>query len=318
MTSLGAGLAVPDWPLSYGKFIVVPMDWLRVPNFLAEHGHRVVAGTVGIMTMILAGLFWYAEKRPWVRFVALGAIGLVLVQALLGGLTVLTYLMDGISVSHALLGQSFFCVMVSLALFTTRNWQTEKPQIEDGAGTSTKKLCAILTGAIFLQLFFGAVMRHTASGLAVYDFPLSYGSFLPSLDETSIHNYNVDRQAIGLPDVAAWQIVFHMTHRLWAIGVCVTAILVARRILTTHKHSMELLLPLVAILSLLVVQVGLGALTIWTGRQPHVTTTHVGVGALILALSVILTLQSWRVIAVSANARESDSVASAIAPKATS
>src|SRR3972149_5273960 len=120
VTSTGSGLAVPDWPLSYGK-LMPPM----VGGVFYEHSHRMVATFVGLLTVILTVWIWRKEKRRWVRVLSLVALLAVILQGLLGGLTVLFLLPTGVSVGHAALAQTFFCVVTSLAFFTSRWWLSD-------------------------------------------------------------------------------------------------------------------------------------------------------------------------------------------------
>ena len=127
VTGNDAGLSVPDWPTSFGTF--------RMPRMVGgvkfEHGHRMIAGTVGILTIILAMWIWRQESRRWVRWVAFAAVMAVLAQALLGGITVLFFLPVAISTAHATLGQIFFCLAASLAFFTSAEWRWDETKVED-------------------------------------------------------------------------------------------------------------------------------------------------------------------------------------------
>lgn len=156
VTSTHSGLAVPDWPLSYGR-LMPPM----IGGIFYEHGHRMVAGTVGLLTLGLAILFARKEKRPWVRKVAWGALLLVVVQALLGGLTVLMRLPKPVSILHACVAQAFLSVLTALVVWTSRYWLSNPPPREDAAGKIP--LHHITTGlfiALYIQLILGAVLRH--------------------------------------------------------------------------------------------------------------------------------------------------------------
>src|SRR6266487_2521064 len=113
VTSHDAGLAVPDWPLSFGK-LFPKMDG----NVFWEHGHRIVATTVGVLTIGLATYLYRTERRTWMRRLGLVALGGVVAQGLLGGLTVKLMLPLGVSAAHATLAQLFFCTVVSLSVFT--------------------------------------------------------------------------------------------------------------------------------------------------------------------------------------------------------
>src|ERR1700676_4757310 len=114
VTSKEAGLSVPDWPLSYGQ--VMPE---MTGGVFFEHGHRMVATTVGMLTIVLAIWLWRAEPRPWMRKLGFVALGAVILQGVLGGLTVLLLLPPPVSISHACLAQLFFSTTVALMMFTS-------------------------------------------------------------------------------------------------------------------------------------------------------------------------------------------------------
>ncbi len=160
VTSNDAGLAVPDWPLSYGS-LAPPM----VGGIFYEHGHRVVATFVGMLTIVLAVWLRRSEPRGWVRRLGMVALSAVIAQGVLGGLTVLLYLPIPVSVTHAILAQIFFGTVVSLALFTSRWWQSDLPRLEDSGWPRVPALGVATVVAIFLQLILGAVFRHNAFGI---------------------------------------------------------------------------------------------------------------------------------------------------------
>jgi len=161
VTSNDAGLSVPDWPLSYGS-LAPPM----VGGIFYEHGHRMVASFVGLLTIVLALWLWRREPRRWVRRLGLMALGTVIAQGVLGGLTVLFYLPVPISVAHACLAQIFFGTVISLALFTSRWWQSDLPRLEDPGTPRVRSLAIWSVAAIFLQLVLGAALRHGGFGIA--------------------------------------------------------------------------------------------------------------------------------------------------------
>ncbi len=292
VTSKGAGLAVADWPLSYGK--LMPEGWFRAENVRAEHSHRMLAGTVGIMTLVLAIWVHRKEPRRWVQVFAWATFGGVVFQALLGAVIIKFLRPLAGLMSHAVTGQTFFCLTVCMALFTSPSWRREGSRIQSEAAGSLHGFCLALLAAVYLQLLLGALMRHTESGLAIPDFPLAYGKLIPPMDATSIHNINVDRFHAGFTDLAAGQILVHFLHRVWAGVVCVAALAVAWRVFKSFRDSGAILFPMLTILILLPTQVVLGAMAVLTAKQPHVATTHVAVGASILACSVVLCLQSFR------------------------
>ena len=156
VTSTDSGLAVPDWPLSYGTWFP-PM----VGGIVYEHGHRMIAGLVGLMILGLAAWLWRVEPRRWVRRLGYGALAAVAVQALLGGLTVLWLLPPQISIAHACLGQTVFCLIVALARATSPRWDHDAARWEGACATSLRRwsLAAALLAAC--QLLLGAIIRHT-------------------------------------------------------------------------------------------------------------------------------------------------------------
>jgi len=160
VTGNDAGLSVPDWPTSFGSF--------RMPRMVGgvkfEHGHRMIAGTVGILTILLAIWIWRQDSRRWLRWVGFAAVMAVLAQAVLGGITVLYYLPVAISTAHATLAQIFFCLAASMAFFTGSDWHWDEPKMEDTSTPSLQHLTMITTGAILVQLILGAVYRHSKDG----------------------------------------------------------------------------------------------------------------------------------------------------------
>ncbi len=270
VTSTGSGLAVPDWPLSYGQ-IMPPM----VGNVRFEHGHRMVASTVGLLTVILAVWLWKREPRLWVRRLGLAALFAVILQGLLGGLTVKMLLPAPVSVAHGALGQTFFCITVAIALFTSGAWlRPATPRDEPGTGVSLRTLSILTTLAVYVQLILGATMRHREAGLAIPDFPLAFGRVIPPFTS---------------PNVAV-----HFAHRAWAWVVATLVAITVTRVLRAHRDVPQLARPARLLAGLVVLQVLLGATTIWTQKAVLPTTFHVLNGALVLATSLVLTLQSQR------------------------
>lgn len=161
VTSTGSGLSVPDWPLSYGQYFPPMIGGIRF-----EHTHRVIAGFVALATLVLALLFYRKEKRLWVKRLSLLAFVAVIAQAVLGGITVLYYLPDAVSVLHACLAQTFFCLLAVLTLATSKEWLTT-PRVEAPVANSLFRLLCATTVFIYLQLIAGAILRHSGNGLAM-------------------------------------------------------------------------------------------------------------------------------------------------------
>jgi len=287
VTSTDSGLAVPDWPLSYGQ-LMPPM----VGGIFYEHGHRIVATLVGFLTTVFAAWLWLREPRRWMRILGVAAFVAVCLQGLLGGLTVLYLLPLSVSVSHATLAQSFFSLTVFLALSTSRWWGEGQRGIAEG-DSRMRIMSLLVAGSVFVQLILGALMRHTNSGLAVVDFPLAYGTLWPSLGREGLGRINDVRLTLDLLPVSGAQVLVHMAHRAWAIIVaCMVVLFVSRSYRWQGRVPRESFLIL---LLLLVFQLLLGALTIWTGRHVAVSTAHLAVGALVLASSVALSAMVHRV-----------------------
>jgi len=269
VTSTGSGLAVPDWPLAFGQ-VFPPM----VGGVLYEHGHRLTAALVGLLTAVLAVWIWVVERRAWVRGLAVVALLAILVQGVLGGLTVLYLLPMPISVAHALLAQMFFCLTVALTVVTGPEWARGAGRSGGPVGLEVATLSAVTVAVVFGQLILGAVMRHTGAGLAIPDFPLAFGRLIPPLESEPV--------------------LIHFLHRVGAVAVMACVAWTALRVRARHRKDAWLLRPTLALAGLLLVQLVLGALTIWTQRGVLVTTAHVAGGAGVLAASLTLTLRALR------------------------
>jgi cytochrome c oxidase assembly protein subunit 15 len=288
VTSTGSGLAVPDWPLSYGQ-VMPPM----VGGILYEHGHRMVATFVGLLTTILALWLWRKDDRPWVRVLGVTALGAVILQGVLGGLTVLYLLPTPVSVAHATLAQSFFSLTVLLALVTSRGWR-ESGAEPLPAAARTRFFILAAAGAVFLQLVLGAWMRHSDAGLAIPDFPLSYGRLLPPPGAEGLAWINEQRtQSYDLPPVEASQVWIHFAHRAGALLAGFTVIACGVHILRAHPSDQRLREPALVMMLLVLVQFLLGALTVWTGKGVQIATAHVATGALLFGSCVVLAARSF-------------------------
>src|SRR3954471_12100114 len=214
VTSTGSGLSVPDWPTTYGwNMFTFPLKhW--VGGIRYEHSHRLIASTVGLLTVILALWTWRVEPRRWVRRLGFTALGAVILQGLLGGITVLLFLPPAVSIGHAGLAQLFFCITLSLALFTSRSWR-EAPVVADEP--QLRRLCAATTGLIYVQILLGATMRHTGAGLAIPTFPLAFGHVLPPVWSAAI--------------------AIHFAHRVGALIVIAAILATAGHV--RHHHRGE-------------------------------------------------------------------------------
>lgn len=167
VTSTGAGLAVPDWPTTFG-YNMFFYPWSKmVGGVFYEHAHRLVASAVGLLTLLLALLLWFSEKRRWLRWLGIAALAFVILQGVIGGLRVVL-LQETLAILHACFAQAFFALAVSLAVFTSREWQIDVPKIELTDAGRIQRLSFLTTGLIYFQSIFGAVLRHTGAGLEMH------------------------------------------------------------------------------------------------------------------------------------------------------
>jgi len=268
VTSNDAGLAVPDWPTSFGKWPIT-YSYFRVPlvgGTLYEHGHRIVAQFIGVLTIVLAIWTQREDPRPWMRKLGWAGLGLVIGQGVVGGLTVLFYLPWAVSTSHAALGQSFFCLTVAMALFTSRGWIESQPlHLVEGRHPRLHTLTLLAVGAVFAQLVLGAAFRHNGMKLA----PHLFG-------------------AVVVTTVLVWTVMRtlsdHSQHKqlrrpamllLWLLILQLSLGFIAWMMRINYASAVQPMLP--AVLS---------------------TVAHVVNGALVLATCLVLAIQTQRHIAV--------------------
>jgi len=305
VTSKGVGLAVPDWPTTYGyNMFFFPFSKM-VGGIFYEHSHRLLASTVGFLTMILAGWIAWKDQRPWMRKLGWIAFLAVVAQGILGGLRVV-WLKDGIGIFHACLAQAFFVLISAIVLFTSRWWGSLSARKEPAEGADVLKWLILgTTVLIFLQLIIGATMRHQHAGLSIPDFPLAYGKWFPPLDADSLSRINNERRAsLDLPPTTAFQIVLQFVHRLTAFLVLAGIVWSAWRIHKTARLNRVLRGMSHVWVLLVVLQIVLGASTIWTNKAADIATAHVVVGSLTLLAGSLLSILWIRCIEVPARHSE--------------
>lgn len=260
VTSNDAGLSVPDWPTSFGSLYKIPK---LVGGVKFEHTHRMIAQGAGLLTIILAVWTWRAEKRRWMRILGFAALGTVIAQGVLGGITVLFYLPPAVSSAHAALAQTFFCIAVAMALFTGQKWVEEQPRVEfDQRRPSLFTLSLLSIFVLYVQLILGAMFRH--HGL----------SWWPHVTHAVVVSF-----------VLAW--------------TAIRAVTVYPQIEAIRRPAVTMLSLVIAQLCLgftaFLTRVAWGKDTV----QPELpmvisTVAHVAVGALLLATTVVLAIQIWR------------------------
>ncbi len=291
VTSTNSGLAVPDWPNSYG-YNMFAFPWARWSSggVFHEHSHRLIASGVGFLTIILAVWLWLAEPRRWLKVLGGIALAAVIVQGVLGGLRVIA-LKDEIGIFHAGLAQAFLCLVCFIAFALSRTWdRLGAIALLDGAARHRlRSLAVLITALIYGQLMLGAIMRHAHAELSIRDFPLAYGRILPPLDDASLARINAERlDALHLPPTTKTQIILQMLHRFGALLIAAGVGAVAWRAwrnatLPVSIRRTALLWPV-----LIAAQIVLGMYAIWTHKAADVATAHVAVGALSLVTGVML------------------------------
>lgn len=289
VTSTGSGLAVPDWPLSYGM-LFPPM----VGGVFYEHGHRLLAATVGFLTLILVVIILWKETRVRVKRLAVFAIVSVILQGALGGITVLWLLPTVISMAHAVLGQTFFLLTLILAYSFSKEWQERKSLVLANPGHAEfYRMTKWLLFVVYLQLILAAWMRHTESGLAIPDFPRMGHQWLPMFDDAMFTAINGMRYDLHLDPIHFTNIWIHLSHRIGAVLVLVCVFVVTKKARKFFPTGNVILKTVYLILACVLCQIVLGAMVIWTHKAPIITSLHVVLGAGILGGSTLLLLRSY-------------------------
>jgi cytochrome c oxidase assembly protein subunit 15 len=278
VTSNNAGLSVPDWPTSFGSVYKIPP---MVGGVKFEHTHRMIAEFVGFLTIIVAVWTWIVDRRRWMRGLTIGAVAGVVLQGILGGLTVLNFLPPAISTAHAAVGQTMFCVLAAIAVFTSREWLAEPAQrMTNKEARPLLRHCWMLIGFLYLQLILGAAFRHVWTKWG----PAGANRW----PETKIVH---------------WFLYPHIVNALLVSGL---VLYVSLHVMRKHSSVPHLRRPAMSLLVLLVLQLLLGFSAYFTrvvqgvnepqptGSLVATTVAHMGIGALILAAAVVLTIQAYR------------------------
>jgi cytochrome c oxidase assembly protein subunit 15 len=281
-TSIGAGMAFPDWPLSNGS--INPEGWLQDISMFAEHSHRLSGMTMGLITLGLAGWLWRREERGWLRQLGFWAVGIVVLQGIIGGQRVTLDAIDIpwfhmslgqlLRIPHGILAQVYVCMLIAIAVACSKSW------IERGlpVGPAVRRIGAACTLLMLVQLVIAATMRHNAAGLAIHTFPYS----TPAPDNH------------WLPDGWNFRVAIHFAHRVMAFVLAIALTSFAWVIRRDRAATLPMRIGAMALVGVLVLQILLGAQIIWTMRQPGITTAHVVVGALTMAVTFWLTWLAFR------------------------
>jgi heme a synthase len=312
VTSHEAGMAVPDWPNSFGynMFLFPVSRW--VGGVFFEHTHRLIASGVGLVTIALCAALFVIDDRRWVKNLGIIAVAAVVVQGVLGGLRVAEN-NPLLGLFHGCLAQSFFALMATIALVTSRFWmnlerartsENESRATEQRSGDTDlqspitnhrallighRRWVLAVTGMVFIQLVLGASMRHSHAGLSIPDFPTSYGHLFPPLDDATVAQINQQRGVDSQPYTSTALILLQYVHRVWAVFIVVGLVFTATRLLRAQLPIFFRRCAAGWIL-LVVVQFCLGAWTVLSNKAADVATAHVLFGALTLMLGVLLTV----------------------------
>jgi heme a synthase len=296
VTSKGAGLAVPDWPTTFGynMFMFPVSKWIG--GIFFEHTHRLVASTVGMLTIVLAVWLWRTEERPTVRTLGMIAVAGVILQGILGGLRV-TMLEAQIGIFHACIAQAFLGLIVLIALITTRFWRSlSRIAVNPKKFANIKAIAMATTLAIYGQLAIGATMRHQHTDLSILDFPTANGAWIPDTSTAALAKINVWRDAHGFAEVTANQIWLQMAHRFMALLITVAVVTFCLRVWRDARSAVALRRLATIWVGLVFLQVTLGAWTIWSNKAADIATAHVAVGAIMLSFGVTIWAICWRIL----------------------
>ncbi|MEM9025776.1 MAG: COX15/CtaA family protein [Verrucomicrobiota bacterium] len=281
-TSIQAGMAFLDWPLSNGS--INPDGWLSESDKLAEHSHRLMGANLGFLAIISAIWHFFREERKRVRLLSYALFWLVVSQGLLGGLRVLldqlntgfdsNVVAQSFAVAHACGAQFVFCSLIAIAVLHSPFWlKGELAEAIDYGKARIWGWCAVIT--LFLQILVGAVMRHSHAGLAIPTFPLA--------SEDSL-----------LPPFWSFPISIHFAHRVGAVIASVALIGFVVQVFKNQDLRARLGGNAVAVIGILIAQIYLGALTIWTVKNPHAATMHMLVGAFLMGSTWMLVFRLYR------------------------
>jgi heme a synthase len=259
VTSKGAGLAVPDWPTTFGYNMFL-YPWSKmVGHIFYEHSHRLVASAVGLLTIALTVAFWLRERRHWLRWLGVAALLLVILQGVIGGLRVVL-LENTLAIFHAALAQAFFALTVSLAVFTSADWNVEPQDKPIADGGRLGRLCAVTTGLIYVQAIFGAVLRHTGERVDAHLFFAALVALHVVLVLVRIMKFHGDLPKLTRP-------------------ACILGALLL----------LQLMLGIGSYFGKFTSMLGLS-----NEALVMLTTTHLVTGALMLATSLMLTVRAYR------------------------
>ncbi len=330
VTSYNAGMAVPDWPTSFGKWFVIPLSLWADFAVALEHNHRLIGAISGIVAiaMLVTAIRTYGWRHHITKLAAI-VLGLYVIQGIMGGYRVID-INTTWAIVHGITGQLIFCLVIALAAITSRWWADPKSIRPTNAilkpfAPTTRMLCLILFAMLVVQLTLGAMVRHTHSASAIPDAPAAYGQLHPPFnaekiaeqfyqhggsewfiyaDEPALSMSAVDTDQtpelleqsarIPAPIPQPWQVAIHFAHRVGAVIVTLLIIITLTHVLRRTHHMQGLRNPACLIMALLGIQLILGLSVIWSRENPKIATGHQVVGALLLGITALFVLRVYR------------------------
>jgi cytochrome c oxidase assembly protein subunit 15 len=285
VTTTDAGMAVPDWPTTYGYnlFLYPWTTWFAAPwDLFVEHGHRLLGAFVGIITIALVAVVWRSDDRRWMRWLAVAALLLVIFQGILGGMRVR---LDErtLAMLHGCTGPLFFAVAVAMVVFTSRRWRNGE-LVKNTASAPIRLLATITCVLVYLQLLLGAVVRH-----------------VPVVTEP-----NTFAMAVRFHLFLAAVLTLHIIALIWLVKRRAKLVKPLAGLATTLGLliTLQLLLGMATWVAKFAVPawasgwIAHANVTIADGGwlQTHIITAHVAVGSLLLATSLALALYAQRLL----------------------
>ncbi len=302
VTSKNVGLAVPDWPTSFGYHMWgMPFSMWKGGVFY-EHFHRVLASIIGFLVLAMSVWLQFSERRRWVRWMGLASLLAVVLQGLLGGLTVMLTLPLLVSVAHGILGQVFFVLTLVLAYGLSKE-RFERESAPESTHPAFARACIFLVALVMVQLVVAVYMRHDMKhqgGIAVPDFPTVAGKWRPAFDEEALRWVNSWRAEAVWEHGAKFelnepvrksQMIVHVGHRVLAFLILAACIVVSlpARVREIPEMARRTLYTLDA---LVVLQIMLGVMVVWSSKGELLATLHVVLGAGLLGAAVLLILRA--------------------------
>ena len=264
VTTYRVGLAVPDWPQTFGINMFLYDFWNAPFGVRIEHTHRLYGAAVGMATLLLAAWFLVFERRRWMKGLGLLAVVAVIVQGVLGG-TRVTQVSTVLAAVHGVVGQAFFALMVVLCVLTGRGWREQTRRAADVDRLRPRAL--FLLGLVAAQIALGSWLRHYGTRAALV-----------------VH---------GALAMAVWAHVL-LFFRKVKRGQGSSTGLIPASIAAAVASTLQIVLGIVAMVYLLPFD---GIPRPVSFYQAVVRTGHQTNGALLLAAAVVLVLRAFRLLA---------------------